>query len=337
MLLLAPDAVAEATTALTKLHLEAGRRLLAFHRAQGHKEFGCNDVQQYGVCKHDVPASETRAMVQVAEMLETLPALRKAAEDGELSWWQLRLLTPYATPESDEACVLLAREFTVDQLAKALRDVAGCLNKRKSRETIVCWKLDVQTLAMLEHALRKLSEQSGRRLSTNEGLQHMSALVLTGKTDEASLQHCREHADLDILADEARRRATLEDLPDEITDDVPEIKLEKVADLPPWQNSRLRLNPHRHGLTPAQRLEIKRRDGYCCATPGCRNTCWLEVHHIVYYYKGGRTVYGNLVVLCSACHRLIHLGWLLLCGEAPDGLEFRDRHGRLLRERPPDG
>jgi hypothetical protein len=330
------DVFTPLTRDLSQQHLRLARELLAFKRLKTYLDFGCNSIYQWAICKHDLPPQETRAMVCVAEMLETLPALRAAAEQGRISWYKLRLLTPYATEESDEALVHLAGQYSVDQLRKALRYLAAGLNPDKDTEKIVTWKLDVHTIVLFEHALRKLSEQQQRRLSTNEALQRMSALVLTGNCDDAALQSCRDYAGLDILAEKARELMTLRDLPEELKDQVPEIQLVKVADLPPWENRLLRFNPHRHPLTPAQRTELMRRDGYCCSTPGCQNTLWLQVHHIVWFYHGGVTVRGNLAVLCSACHRMIHKRLLILKGRAPDGLDFRDRFGRLLRPPPDD-
>ena len=79
------------------------------------------------------------------------------------------------------------------------------------------------------------------------------------------------------------------------------------------------------------RRELMRRDGYCCATPGCPNHLFLQVHHVVFYGRGGKTIPGNLVVLCSRCHKNVHEGNLRIEGQAPDELRFLDRQGRDLR------
>jgi 5-methylcytosine-specific restriction protein A len=44
-----------------------------------------------------------------------------------------------------------------------------------------------------------------------------------------------------------------------------------------------------------------------CARPGCgRPAGWCEVHHILAWEAGGETALHNCVMLCRACHRLIH-------------------------------
>ncbi|MCE3552987.1 HNH endonuclease [Pseudonocardia sp. RS11V-5] len=54
------------------------------------------------------------------------------------------------------------------------------------------------------------------------------------------------------------------------------------------------------------RRAVTARDGGC-AWAGCdRPPSWCEVHHVVEWANGGPTELGNLVMLCSAHHRLIH-------------------------------
>jgi hypothetical protein len=78
-----------------------------------------------------------------------------------------------------------------------------------------------------------------------------------------------------------------------------------------------------------------------CRNPLCGARRGLEVHHVVHWSDGGPTDRRNLCVLCSRCHRDHHLGQLRISGDAdePDGLEFRDRFGRVIdtatRARPP--
>jgi len=99
----------------------------------------------------------------------------------------------------------------------------------------------------------------------------------------------------------------------------------------PWRNPRLRFQPANRLATPAQRREILRRDGFRCSTPGCPNHLWLDVHHIVFYCEGGKTIPENLTVVCAKCHRNIHEGKLVVHG-SPGRLVFTDRQGASLAE-----
>lgn len=97
-----------------------------------------------------------------------------------------------------------------------------------------------------------------------------------------------------------------------------------------WTNPRVRFNPKARGVTPAQRRELLRRDGFQCRTPGCPNHAWLEVHHQQPYALHGPTVRGNLMNLCSRCHRNEQRGFLSISGDPENRLRFVDSSGREL-------
>jgi len=59
-------------------------------------------------------------------------------------------------------------------------------------------------------------------------------------------------------------------------------------------------------IPPAVRRAVLARDRHRCQAPGCRHTRFLEVHHRVPRAAGGSNAAGNLITLCSACHRLWH-------------------------------
>ncbi len=97
-----------------------------------------------------------------------------------------------------------------------------------------------------------------------------------------------------------------------------------------WSNPRLRFNPEARGVTPGQRRELLRRDGFQCRTSGCPNHAWLEVHHQQPYALHGPTVRGNLMNLCSRCHRNEQRGLLKISGDPEGQLRFVDAAGRDL-------
>jgi 5-methylcytosine-specific restriction protein A len=56
------------------------------------------------------------------------------------------------------------------------------------------------------------------------------------------------------------------------------------------------------------RRAVAARDGGCarCGRPGS----WCEVHHVIPWEPGGETSLADCVMVCRACHRLIHhAGW----------------------------
>ncbi|MBI3924103.1 MAG: HNH endonuclease [Armatimonadetes bacterium] len=65
-----------------------------------------------------------------------------------------------------------------------------------------------------------------------------------------------------------------------------------------------------------------------------RNWTWLHTHHIVFYTAGGPTVRGNVLTLCSACHRNLHNRHLQVRGQAPSRLSWTSRLGGDMEQIP---
>lgn len=91
--------------------------------------------------------------------------------------------------------------------------------------------------------------------------------------------------------------------------------------------------PKMRTIHPALRRAVFIRDQRCRFT-GCRSRI-DEVHHIVYFRRGGPTVLSNLVGLCWHHHHLIHDGGWHIEGDPGGRLTFRSGRGRELTSDPP--
>jgi len=99
-----------------------------------------------------------------------------------------------------------------------------------------------------------------------------------------------------------------------------------------WNTDGIPVATSRHHRTPPLRVRrlVEKRDGYECRVPGCTQSLWLQVHHIVHWEDQGETVTANLCCLCARHHRMHHQGLLDIDGNAdspagaPGGLEFYD-------------
>jgi hypothetical protein len=85
--------------------------------------------------------------------------------------------------------------------------------------------------------------------------------------------------------------------------------------------------------TEAQRREIQRRDRRC-RFPGCANTIFTDVHHIVHWVDQGPTDLPNLVTLCDHHHHRVHEGQWQMTGNANGILRFVGPSGRSMTSRP---
>ena len=86
----------------------------------------------------------------------------------------------------------------------------------------------------------------------------------------------------------------------------------------------------RQRIVPARLLRaLKLRDHNRCRFPGCAHQRYVEAHHVEHWIDGGETRLDNLVLLCSAHHRLLHHGAFRIVPE-DDGLVFVSRDGEVI-------
>jgi hypothetical protein len=62
---------------------------------------------------------------------------------------------------------------------------------------------------------------------------------------------------------------------------------------------------------------------------GCRHATFVDVHHLLPRAEGGGHTSENLVTLCSAHHRAIHRGELLVDGGPSTSIRFRHADGTV--------
>ncbi len=85
--------------------------------------------------------------------------------------------------------------------------------------------------------------------------------------------------------------------------------------------------------TPAQQIEIRRRDNGC-RFPGCGCRTVTDIHHVVWASKQGPTIMSNLLTLCVAHHSRVHeLGWKL-DGDAQGEVRFISPQGHVFVSSP---
>ena len=86
----------------------------------------------------------------------------------------------------------------------------------------------------------------------------------------------------------------------------------------------------RRRIVPARLLRaLKIRDHNRCRFPGCPHQRYVEAHHIRHWIDGGETRLENLVLLCSAHHRLLHHGAFHMAID-DDAVVFISNDGELI-------
>lgn len=102
------DVVEQLSGAIAALQAELGRVVVAVDRAGDHLADGATDVAAWLVWRTGATRCHAREAVRVAHALEHLPALRAALASGEVAFDQVRPVTRFATPATDDD---LAREL----------------------------------------------------------------------------------------------------------------------------------------------------------------------------------------------------------------------------------
>ena len=86
----------------------------------------------------------------------------------------------------------------------------------------------------------------------------------------------------------------------------------------------------RSRIVPPRLLRaLKLRDRNRCRFPGCAHQRHVEAHHVRHWIDGGETCLENLVLLCSAHHRLLHHGAYHIAMEDGDAV-FVGRNGEVM-------
>jgi hypothetical protein len=82
-------------------------------------------------------------------------------------------------------------------------------------------------------------------------------------------------------------------------------------------------------VSTAIKRALRARDGGC-SFPGCANTLFVDAHHVRHWSQGGETSLENIMLLCSAHHRLVHEGCYTIQRDAHDRWYFRRPDGRAI-------
>jgi hypothetical protein len=272
-------------------------------------------------------------LVRVARRLVDLPVLSARFAAGDLSLDQVDAISRMATPSSEEGLIKEALGLSNAQLDRAARraDPPSGEDERKAHAERGLWiqrRLDGASgrlttdlpnaeLNVVESSIRERADRMAPNPETGlfdpysqrmaDGLVEVCATTgdqttppqVTVYTDLAALTTESEGVtELDsgnLIPNHTARRLSCDCvLETVITDGSVVVGVGRNSRTVPGWLRRL----------------VYHRDGARCRFPGCRNTRWLQVHHIHHWAQGGTTVLDNLILLCGFHHRFLHeQGW----------------------------
>jgi hypothetical protein len=349
-----------ATSVMAAASGECLRHVAAFDRRMLWGRDGATSMSAWLAARYHVARGTAREWVRVAHALEQLPCIAAAYARGVLSWDQLRPLTRFATMETDERWARRAPELSPQRLwleverhkQVSAREAEGVHRRRY----LHLWWDEEKTLLYVDGMIpgeqgqavetalyRRAEELPPHPEAASPGDARMADALIDLATGAGPAGTERAtvvvHADARVLSGEepadgpslseteGGRRLAAKAIRRLACDGLAELVLESDG-VPVGIGRRSRTVPGQLGRA------LHHRDRGC-RFPGCERTKWVHAHHLVHWADGGATNLENLVLLCSAHHRLIHEGGWRTSGHPERDLRFHDPGGRPLPTRPP--
>jgi 5-methylcytosine-specific restriction endonuclease McrA len=291
-----------------------------------HRQLGHASLQLYATQALGFSDNRYHQFKRLADDLDRLPVLREAVEAGEIGWTKAQQVARVATAATQAAWV----EKAVTTGRRVLELQVRQARKRPPVVPAVQLAFDAAAQLGLDTAARSIADPpvtislrvDGVRLARYEalvekahklGLAPAAAdrfdLLLAGlesllsATDVERSQAAGPAAQIIIQQCPDCARATVTTSRGEKR--VAPAQLEALACDAHVQRPG---KPNRATIRPSVRAAVLARDRHRCATPGCRSTHFLEVHHVTPRGQGGSNLAENLITLCSRCHGFVHEG-----------------------------
>jgi hypothetical protein len=316
-----------------RLDVDEGQWLLRALHTGAHLKLGYASFTEYIERLFGYSPRWTAEKLRVAEALERLPALSRALADGDLSWSIVRELTRVATAETEHEWLGCSRGRTARDVEHLVSGHApgsrpdDPADPAAKRHTL---RFDVSGLvfAAFREALARLRREADGPLDDDAALLLMARQVLGGSSDAGVSSY-----QMALTVCEQCRRGTVQgrgqavdaesDAVEMATCDAQIFGVAADGDTHVGHAT----SRAKQSIPPSVRRLVHHRDDGRCRVPGCRHAVFVDVHHIEAKADGGSHDPENLITLCSAHHRVLHRGELVVEGRASDGLAFRHADG----------
>ncbi len=321
-----------------------------FDRRDGWSRWiGCLSIQHWLSWQCGLGYTAATERLRVARILPSLPTIRRLLHDGALSWSKVRELTRVATPDDEAMWADLATMLTAAQLSRLARTrrritAADVLSQHERREltsridddgsTVIVLRLPADEATPVLAAIDTTAGPPQRDIPTGRRRADAAIDLLLGRVEvrtdvQIHLDHCPTcQATTAVTADGTPLHPAIADT---LACDADLVTTHHTHDHDPC-------DPHDQDCGGAtaevataaevNRVEVGEIDRHrgpnrqqrrwlahhhpTCQFPGCHHTGRFDAHHLIAHPDGGPTHITNLVRLCRAHHRLVHLARLVL-------------------------
>jgi len=304
-----------------------------FDERAGWLKWGFDHCADWLHWRCDLSVGAAREKVRVAHALKTLPAVSGAFRDGELSYSKVRALVRVANRDNEETLVDFAlkttaarveercRELrcgTVDSVIEANRAYASrslIIRRHAERGSISIFvELPLEAGELIDKALDRARDDhpapefAGESWSARQAdaLVNMAKSYLRGDGESAAATADNHlvniHVEQSALVNGNGRAGLPIETVRRFGCDADAVVIVENDDGTPLNVGRkTRIVP------TAIKRALKARDRGC-VFPGCHKTRFVDAHHVQHWSAGGETSLGNLLLMCSRHHRLVHEG-----------------------------
>ena len=305
----------------------------------------------------DLSLSAAREKVRVAHALKTLPAIAIAFAGGELSYSKVRALTRVAGPDNEEALLTFALKTTAARVEERCRELrcgtqasTGEANRAHARRALsvrrdlergtmtITVELPIESGELVDKALdraREATSASGPEFAEESwAAQQADALVTMARTYLGGAREAASsasdnyqvtvHVDHQALTrGEGRSGLPIESVRRLACDGARVVVVENETGEPLSVGRKTRIVP-----AAIMRALWARDRG--CRFPGCGRRRFVHAHHVEHWSTDGETSLPNLILLCSAHHRLVHEGGFRIAKDYQDRWFFKRPDGRAV-------
>ena len=250
--------------------------------------FGKPSLWRYCVETLGLTESETYRFIQVSRTSAKIPELKEAILSGNLSVGKASRITSVITPENQDTWIPMALTSTHREIEREIRqeNPKPIPKERIKVLTPTRSELRLSISIELEQKLKRAFEVS-HHTSMEEMLNSMTDFYLKRKDKLQKAERIQKKKD--------KKQSTLH----------LQGKSETSHPSTPTPREKTASDPSREVPMPIQNAVVLRDRGQC-QFKDCKETKFVQIHHIKPYSQGGKHTLDNLTTLCSAHHKMMH-------------------------------